>query len=74
MLEPDNTFTSTQLEHFHSLRARYAEDQDQFTDRELAHLCFLRWLVKTGSLTPARDLAGRFPETPSATPGDSLVM
>jgi hypothetical protein len=32
------------------LRNRYREDQDLFSARELAHLCFLRWLVRTGRL------------------------
>jgi hypothetical protein len=33
-----------------ALRNRYQEDQDLFTARELAHLRFLRWLVRTGRL------------------------
>jgi hypothetical protein len=33
------------------LRNRYLQDQDLFTARELAHLRFLRWLVRTGRLT-----------------------
>jgi hypothetical protein len=33
-----------------ALRNRYQEDRDLFTDRELAYLRFLRWLVRTGRL------------------------
>jgi hypothetical protein len=32
------------------LHNRYREDQDLFSARELAHLRFLRWLVRTGRL------------------------
>lgn len=34
------------------LRARYRRDRDLFSARERAHLCFLRWLVRTGRLVP----------------------
>jgi hypothetical protein len=33
-----------------ALRDRYREVLDLFTARELAHLRFLRWLVRTGRL------------------------
>lgn len=32
------------------LRARYRQDADLWTERELAHFCFLRWLAQTGRL------------------------
>jgi hypothetical protein len=34
----------------HALRARYRESRDLFSPREMARLCFLRWLVQTGRL------------------------
>lgn len=36
----------------YALRARYRESRDLFSPRELAHLRFLRWLVRTGNLAP----------------------
>jgi hypothetical protein len=43
----------TQLEWWalRGLRARYHEHADLFSDRELAHLHFLRWLFQTGRLS-----------------------
>ena len=42
--------TTEQARAWQALRIRYREDQDLFTARELAHLRFLRWLVRTGRL------------------------
>ena len=36
----------------HTLRARYRESRDLFGRREMAHLLFVRWLVRTGRLAP----------------------
>lgn len=44
------TFTRTQWRVLRALRASYAQDPDLWTDRELAHLRFLRWLYRTGRL------------------------
>lgn len=33
-----------------ALRRRFEEGQDRFTERELAYLNFLRWLVQSGRL------------------------
>jgi hypothetical protein len=35
---------------FQTLRARYEEDHDRFTERERARLRFLRWLHEAGRL------------------------
>lgn len=50
MPELDGTFTDAQLQRFQILRTRYAESHDHFTDRELARLSFLRWLIEIGSI------------------------
>jgi hypothetical protein len=34
------------------LRARYQQDRDLLSERERAHVRFLRWLYETGRLTP----------------------
>jgi hypothetical protein len=39
-------FSETELDGLQSLRARYQTARHLFTDRELAHLRFLRWLVR----------------------------
>lgn len=35
-----------------ALRTRYESSHDLFDDREWGRLCFLRWLVETGRITP----------------------
>lgn len=50
MTDPIDTFTDTQRVTFQELRARYAEGRDCFTEREVAHLEFIRWLRETGVL------------------------
>jgi hypothetical protein len=42
--------TATLPRAWQALRIRYREHRDHFTSRELAHLRFLRWLVRTGRL------------------------
>jgi hypothetical protein len=41
-------FTRDELERLAALHARYEQTQDHFSERELAYLCFLRWLLATG--------------------------
>lgn len=41
-------FTVEETARLTALRRRCEQDQDIFSDRELAHLCFLRWLVAMG--------------------------
>jgi hypothetical protein len=41
-------FTRDELERLQALHTRYELAQDQFSERELAILCFLRWLRATG--------------------------
>jgi hypothetical protein len=41
------------------LRARHEHDLQLFSDRELARLRFLRWLVETGRLSPQATRAAR---------------
>ena len=40
-------FNETQFELLGALRARYQQDRDLFTNRELSHLRFMRWLQET---------------------------
>ena len=44
-----STFTPTQWQALHNLRARYQQDRDLLSERERAHL---RWLYHTGRLVP----------------------
>jgi hypothetical protein len=46
------TFTPAQWRVLHTLRAHYRQDHDLFSERERAHLYFLRWLCHTGRLVP----------------------
>jgi hypothetical protein len=48
---PEITFNSEQLLTLSALRALYQEQHGFFTQRELAHLRFVRWLYRTGKLT-----------------------
>ncbi len=41
-------FTRVELARLVALHTRYEQAQDQFSERELATLCFLRWLRATG--------------------------
>jgi hypothetical protein len=41
-------FTRDELERLQALHTRYEQAQDRFSERELAYLCFLRWLLATG--------------------------
>ena len=41
-------FTSNERERLQALRIRYERGQDRFSEREMAYLCFLRWLITTG--------------------------
>jgi hypothetical protein len=45
-------FTQEEQRALRKLRTRYQQDADLFSQRELAHLCFLRWLFQTGQLAP----------------------
>jgi hypothetical protein len=47
---PDYTYTGTELSALRKLRTRYQQDQDLWSDRERAHLIFMRWLYQTGKL------------------------
>jgi hypothetical protein len=46
----DEALTAVQTLVWLALRSRYRQDRDLFTSCELAHLRFLRWLVRTGRL------------------------
>ncbi|HEX6510419.1 MAG TPA: hypothetical protein VF221_22550 [Chloroflexota bacterium] len=46
-------FSKAELAGLHALRTHYATTRQEFTDRELAHLRFMHWLVRR----PAWDLA-----------------
>jgi len=42
---------TVELRHaWESLRYRFHEDHDRWSERELAHLRFLRWLAESGRL------------------------
>jgi hypothetical protein len=41
-------FTRDELEQLAALHTRYEQGGDRFSERELAHLSFLRWLMATG--------------------------
>jgi hypothetical protein len=50
---PETPFTAGERLVMEALRLRYREDPDLFSDREHAHLLFLRWLVRTHRLDPS---------------------
>lgn len=41
-------FSPAEWQALRLLRRRYRRDRDLFSERERAHLRFLRWLVQTG--------------------------
>lgn len=41
-------FTTAERRTLRALRSRYQEDNDRFSDREMARLRFIRWLHQTG--------------------------
>jgi hypothetical protein len=43
-------FTSEERERLQALHTRYKQGQDRFSEREMAYLCFLRWLIATGRI------------------------
>lgn len=43
-------FSAVEMERLSAMRDRYSEHHDLFTDRELARLRFVRWMVQTGRL------------------------
>jgi hypothetical protein len=45
-------FSRSELQILQALRERYRQDRDIFTPPELARLRFMRWLARTGQLTP----------------------
>lgn len=45
-----SSFTSVERSALQALRARYRQDHDLFSTRELAQLRFFRWLHETGRL------------------------
>ena len=45
-----DTFTPVEWSALQRLHARYQLSADLLTERELAHLRFLRWLAQTGRL------------------------
>jgi hypothetical protein len=45
-------FTPAQWQALDTLRQRYGQDHDLFSDRERARLRFLRWLYRAGRLVP----------------------
>jgi hypothetical protein len=44
----DTTLTQAERRRLAPLRRRYRQDCDCFSDRERAHLLFLRWLYRNG--------------------------
>jgi len=48
-------FSQAELDTLRSLRTRYQNTHPLFTDRELARLRFLRWLVRSPGWDPAMD-------------------
>jgi hypothetical protein len=47
------TFTLAERRALRNLRTRYQQDSDLWSNRERAHLHFLRWLYRTGQLGEA---------------------
>ena len=54
--EIETTFTAEEARTIETLRLRCQADHDLFSQRELAHLRFLRWRIASGRL---RTTAGR---------------
>ena len=48
---PDSTFSGAEWSRLAAVRQRFAQRLDLFSEYELAHLRFLRWLVQSGRLT-----------------------
>jgi hypothetical protein len=46
------TFTPAQWHALRALRTRYHLDRDLWSERERAHLHFLRWIYQSGRLAP----------------------
>lgn len=44
------SFTDEEIRALETVRLRFQRDHDVLSDRERAHLCFLRWLVRSGRL------------------------
>ncbi|HEX8918332.1 MAG TPA: hypothetical protein VF898_07505 [Chloroflexota bacterium] len=44
----DVTFTDQETRALEALRTRFQQDHDLLSERERAHLRFLRWLVDSG--------------------------
>ena len=49
---PTTPLTRAEWHTLHVLRARYQQDRDLLSERERAHVRFLRWLYETGRLAP----------------------
>jgi hypothetical protein len=49
------SFNSEQMRTLTELRALYQEHHGLFTQRELAHLRFVRWLYRSGTLANGCD-------------------
>jgi len=47
---PTVPFTPNEQRALSALRSQYGQDRDQFSQRERAHLRFVRWLYQTGRL------------------------
>jgi hypothetical protein len=43
-------YTAEERRALRRLRRRYHDQQEGWSESELAHLCFLRWLHRTGRL------------------------
>jgi peroxiredoxin len=52
------TYSREQWRILQQLRVRYRLDHDRWSERELAHLNFMRWLVQTGRLDGMEGLEG----------------
>jgi hypothetical protein len=46
------TFSPAEQQALETLRASYPRDPDLFSEKERAHLRFLRWLYQSGRLAP----------------------
>ena len=49
---PPTTFARAEWRTLRVLRVRYQQDRDLLSERERAHVRFLRWLYETGRLAP----------------------
>jgi hypothetical protein len=58
------TFTLDELRVLRTLRTRYRQDADLFSRKEVARLCFLRWLYCTGAVatTAGREYHATIPK------------